>query len=253
MPRIMFLQPKDPTGYQIVVEQPTKPQKVVERKRSLGRRWPHPGKTILEEETESKEPTVWIKRRGGKLVYKSVRFEKEPIYKKLAATEPTPDGALAFVQKFGFLCSVARRERVEDIYNHIQTMQWLLNALRDDERVAINLWLKGFYWVEDSGDKEHPLKLGKGKARAPVRRGLQIGGDEVDRPQLKEDPPTLIEALYLQCLQDETGSKDSKLCRRPGCGNWFYYGPNTGRRSRAKYCSERCRVKHFVERKEQSK
>ncbi len=246
MPRISFLQPKDPTGYRIVVEPPTKPRKVVERKRSLGRGCPDPGKTLLE--GDGSKSTSWIVRNGVKLVYEYVRFEKEPIYKKLAATKPTPDGALAFVQKFGFLRSVGHHERVEEICNHIRTMQWLVNALRCDEREAINLWLAGYFLYEDSKGKSR-----LSSARPPVRPGLQIGGDEADRPQLQEAPPTLIEALYLQCLQDATGSKDSKLCRRPDCGTWFYYGPNTGKRSTAKYCSDGCRVKHFIERKEQSK
>ena len=227
MPRLTFLQPYDPKGYRIVVKQPKKP-----------------GKTLAEGAgLEPSEPTTWIVCHNvGKLDYARVMFEKEPIYKKLARTKPTPEGALAFVQKYGFLLSTSSRERVEDICNHIQTMQWLLKALKDDDRLSINLWLKGF----DPGDL-------KSLYREPVRRGLKIGTDESDRKQLWDSPPTLIEALYLQCLQDETGNKHSKLCLRPGCGNDFYYGPNTGRRSTAKYCSEGCRVKHFMERKENSK
>lgn len=250
MSRVTFLQPYDPMGYRIVVEPPTKPRKVAERKRPLGGRLPVPTKTILEEggSTEPPGPTVWIKRKGGKLNYRKVRFEKELIYKRLAATETTPDGALAFVEKFGFLRSVGHREKVTDICKHILTMQWLLNALRDDDRYAINIWLIGTEWYRDEKGK-----LLSRSARPPVRRGLRYGSDEDDRPQLEDAPLTLIEALYLQCLRDASGSKDYKLCRRPGCGTWFYFGPNTGKRSTAKYCSDRCRVTDFLQRKEQSR
>jgi hypothetical protein len=153
------------------------------------------------------------------------------------------------VSKFGLLRSDGRRERVADICDHIRTIRWLLDAAKGEEWDAINLWLKGFHLVAN-GERQ---RLRLSKSRVPIRREFLIGSDKNGRPRIEEAPPTLVEALYLQLLQDATGSKDAKLCRRPGCGEWFYYGPKTGRRSTGEYCSDGCRVKHFIEKKEQSK
>ena len=255
---IRFLQIHDPEGYRIDVEPAPVPKRrrPVRKWKLLGGKWeavnleePEPDKTLAEG-VGPVGPTTWIKRNSPyKLIRsKPVRFEKEPIFKKLARTEQTPEGALAFVQRYGFLSNAVRRERVEDICNHIQTMQWLVSALRNDERDAINFWLAGYHLYQ-GGDGKRRLS----KARTPVRRGLRIGEDEADRPQPQDWPPTFIEALFLQCILDGTGGKHSKLCLRPRCGNWFYYGPNTTRRSTAKYCTPGCRVKHFEMRKGGSK
>ncbi len=42
----------------------------------------------------------------------------------------------------------------------------------------------------------------------------------------------------------KTGGKQYKRCLRPGCGEYFYYGSKTRKRSTALYCTDTCQKAH---------
>jgi hypothetical protein len=61
-----------------------------------------------------------------------------------------------------------------------------------------------------------------------------------DPPQLFFQPRTLRDAVYLQFFEDLTTRANLRKCKRPGCGEWFKYGPGTLHRNTAQYCSPKC-------------
>lgn len=36
-----------------------------------------------------------------------------------------------------------------------------------------------------------------------------------------------------------------RLCKRPGCGEWFWYGGGTGRRKTAIFCTPKCQKAYY--------
>src|SRR5262249_4858922 len=60
--------------------------------------------------------------------------------------------------------------------------------------------------------------------------------------QLRLQPPTLLDAIWLQLGAALTSNAELKQCEQ--CGTWFEAGVGTGRRADAKFCSDRCQVKH---------
>ena len=71
-----------------------------------------------------------------------------------------------------------------------------------------------------------------------------LGHDDAGRPQLEFRPRTLVGFIYAQLIQDYTGGIHYKRCIRPGCGEFFYYGPTTRKRSTALYCNPTCQKAH---------
>jgi len=64
------------------------------------------------------------------------------------------------------------------------------------------------------------------------------------QPRLFFQPRDLLGAAYLQLMQDAAQGAILRLCARPGCGEWFYYGPGTKHRETALYHSPRCQKAH---------
>src|SRR5262249_35479431 len=59
-------------------------------------------------------------------------------------------------------------------------------------------------------------------------------------PQLRFLPSSLLDALWLQVVQELAGGATVRQCRH--CGRWFETGAGTGRRLDATFCSDQHRI-----------
>ncbi len=177
------------------------------------------GKTIAQG-----DPGQWIFRNSDQMRCDVDVMQIPALYGRLADNEPTAEGALAFVTKYGFLTNAANREPAEGICDQIKLMRHLL-ALRDDRNQdALDKWLN---------KNSKVIRL-----NAVIREG--------QCPRLFFEPERLSDAIYLQFFQDIESGANVRLCARPGCGEWFYFGPGTNppRRNTAIYCSPKCQKAH---------
>src|SRR5262249_24745568 len=60
--------------------------------------------------------------------------------------------------------------------------------------------------------------------------------------RMKLQPPSLLDAIWLQLGQAITSNADLRSCVH--CGNWFEAGGRSGRRADAKFCSDACRINY---------
>lgn len=167
-----------------------------------------------------------IVRNGGKLDCSSDRMKCAGLYRALAATPPTPEGALSFVCRYGFLQG-QDSEDVEHICNEIAVANYLLDHAEDRELLA--------RWLEENA------------------RAMRLTAT-ITKDGLFFRPVSLQSAIYLQFFEDLENGAQLRLCKRPGCETWFKYGPGTGKRNTAQYCSTKCEKAHNYERsKEKAK
>ena len=98
--------------------------------------------------------------------------------------------------------------------------------------------------------------------------GMQIGGigrlgavfdwrEGMELPELYYRPGSLLNAIYLQALQDASGGAELQRCDRPGCPKYFKVGPGTGRprlNRGVAYCNPTCQKAHaYMKKKGASK
>ena len=151
-------------------------------------------------------------------------MEVPALYERLAGSKPTEAGVLAFVSKFGFLRG-SKSESVKSICDEIKVLRGLIAAKESHDWKSLQSWMIGNSKVTRLHPKFEQSKDGK-------------------PPQLFFAPSTLRDAIYLQFFQDISTSSNLRLCKRPGCGEWFTFGPGTGRRETAEYCSPKCQKAH---------
>ena len=156
--------------------------------------------------------------RVGRALDKPVHSQAA-VYQQLAQTKPSTAGVLLFVAKYGCLVNT-EREAVAYFLRWRRAIKQLLAAKKRDDWTFARRWMAA---------NEHGLRL----------EGM-IGEDEDGRPQLEFRPVDLLSFIVAQLLQDWSNGATYKFCKRPGCGEYFYYGPGTKHRSTAEYCSPRC-------------
>jgi hypothetical protein len=160
-------------------------------------------------------PDAWVVSAGGDLVFSNA-LKSDGLCRELAAATPDARGALAFVERHGFLRASKGRERVADIVAAIRVGKSLVAARTRGDVAALQEWL------------------------ALNGKAIQVHAALGDDGTLFFQPKNLIDAVYLQFFAD--GDAAMKCCARPGCGNWFKFGPGTDppKRSTAIYCSRTC-------------
>jgi hypothetical protein len=165
-----------------------------------------------------------IKGRGGGLV-KCRPIDQDPgLYRRFARCTSV-DSLLAFVNKFGLLTvdgKTGDAEAVTTGLSHAETMSNALSATASGQLAAFltRHGQRGLAWSRLDVD----LWFNQRTRQAAFR--------------LK--PPTLINALWLQCGQAICG--DARLASCGYCGELFEAGPGTGRRNDAKFCSNEHRI-----------
>jgi hypothetical protein len=149
------------------------------------------------------------------------------IYHQLADCEANERGALHFVTKYGLLRS-QEREPLNDICNTIRVVRSLLKA-------------------RDAGDLDRLSKW-----MDENRKALRLHPD-FQHGALFFAPSSLFDAIFLQLFQDTASGAKIRLCARPACGEWFYYGPGTAHRSTAEYCTPKCQKAHTYDKSKGTK
>jgi hypothetical protein len=168
-----------------------------------------------------------IVRNGGE-VYKGDRLTIDGLYHRLADRRSTEKGALDFVRQFGFLKGESS-ESVEFICEQIKIFRHLISLKQSQKWGGIRYWL--------SRNSEF------------IRLNPELLAG--DPPEVFFRPSTLLDAIYLQFFEDLSSGANLRLCKRPGCREWFKYGPGTLHRNTAQYCSPKCQNAHkYAKRKE---
>jgi hypothetical protein len=160
-------------------------------------------------------------RNGGKLWPRPVLAPA--LYEKLAVYTANSKGALWFSNQFGLLGDNHDKMEVQHFCRVVGLVRRLIALAKKENWEKINEWLEALGMINFSG---------------------VIGYDEEGRPQLVYRPQSLDKFIFAQLIQDYTGGAKYKLCIRPGCGEYFYYGSGTGKRNTAAYCSAKCQKAH---------
>ena len=170
----------------------------------------------------------FVFEREGGAIWKDVN-KVAALYERLVSYRP-----LDFVNTYGLLSTDGETENVGYFLNQRRGLKYLLAAkVRDD-------WDYAKRWSQVN-------------PRASVLDAV-IGEDDKGRPQLEFRPRHLFGFIVAQLIQDWSGGAKYKFCKRPGCREWFYYGPGTDHRETAQYHSKKCNLAHAYQiRKEQSK
>jgi hypothetical protein len=105
-----------------------------------------------------------------------------------------------------------------------------------------------------------PVLPGWAYLQSVINEGLHYTADRVaaqmdwdpkrGRPVLGFAAPTLLAAAWLQLADAVSNDLTFSQCRE--CGVWLAVGPDAARPHR-RFCSDRCRVKHFRERQERAR
>ena len=210
------------------------------------------------EDPQEPEPTKFEDRRatlldggGGPLIVPNGGrlnridpFKFDGLYRRLAETPKSPEGALGFVRCFGFLHEAkAKDEPLFLTMEAIDSVRALLEVRRKQDWDWLARWLHTA--GQDSGLFVHG---GVGRIGVILRhdKGMQL-------PELHFRPGSLLGAIYVQFLMDVTGAVDLRKCRRPGCNEWFKYGPGTKHRDTARYHSAACQKSHAYMKQKESK
>ena len=211
MPKLSLEWPRDSGGYAFSYERPST--------------------SLLELDEPVGDP--WIRGLGGAINHYDC-MKLEGLYRRFAGYPANKKGALAFVKKHGFLKAKLpnSKEAVRTICDAIREMSLLLRAKDRGDWAALNSWLKK-----------------NRRSRDFIRVDpVLIGGSP---PQLFYQPASLRDAIFLQFFEDLSTGATLKHCKRPGCEEWFRFGPGTGHRSTAEYCSPKCQKAHdYAKRKE---
>lgn len=213
--------------------------------------WPRDesGYEILEvpEEVPSPEATLltgrlagtFIRPRGG-VVRKYRWLDHHPaLFREFADTPQTSEGVLDFANRFGLLFPDGAFEKqrdgseyLPDWFKHIQSFQAGIGFAEHGQRG----------W--DFAPAQFEVQVTKNVSVHLVKR------DERELPQLAMRPRSLIAAMWLQ-YGLWISTPNMKLRRCVYCSTWFTYGPGTGRRETARYCSPKCQKAHQYAKKKE--
>jgi hypothetical protein len=160
-----------------------------------------------------------IVRKKGDLGYYDP-FARDGLLHRLASCRKKAE-ALDFVHQHGLLM----RSDSEDLSNFFKEVKFA------HELVV----------AKDLDKSESLYKLMSFKSKAIRLKPVLLEGNP---PSLFFAPTTLVDAIYLQFFEEVATRANLKLCQRPGCGEWFKYGPGTLHRVTAQYCSPRCQKAH---------
>jgi hypothetical protein len=189
--------------------------------------------------------------RGGPK--RRMRLKDFPtLYLEFAKVQ-TPEALLQFVNRFGRL-TLDTAEKGQDGLE--------IRSAGDDARLVLGRakmlstsfemlrghmgnppkWEGGKFEYEAAG-----LKI-SGCIPLPAKLSAALAPDPMTGVwQLRLQPPTLLDAIWLQVGQAIVSKADLKQCNH--CGKWFEAGAASDRRRDAKFCSRECKIAfHSLER-----
>jgi hypothetical protein len=142
------------------------------------------------------------------------------LFLKLAASEPTVEGHLAFAKKYGLL-SDRKWEFISRWERDVQRMRKMVEMVGD----KTNWEIKHGRYVP----YEHPVSF--------TFRSVPNG--ETGEMTFNIVPKDLYAALELQCFSHRASGAQIRMCK--SCGSLFEAGGTSGARSHKTFCSDKCR------------
>ena len=185
-------------------------------------------------ETVAPHELLWIVGKSGQLDPYALPTTDFGVFREFAELSPGNEGIDDFASKYGLLV------------NPIAEPVILWNDVSGDMGTAVVEWQDGMRrgdlrntaaTINDRMDFR--LLHSRGADVVSVPRIELDGLSRALRPALRIRVPNLYQALWLQFAQ--TVSNDIALRHCDRCPAWFAYGPGTGRRKKARYCSDACR------------
>ena len=170
-----------------------------------------------------------------------------PIYSMFAKIKQ-PKELLEFVNKYGRLTpddAGDRGDKVKDILWNAEMISYALETLQG-QIGNLPRWSGGRF------EYKLPKSGGKVSGGIPLKGKLtaSLAPDPVTGVwQLRLQPPSLLDAIWLQFGQAITSNADLKSCDQ--CGKWFEAGAGSGRRADARFCSNKCRIEFNNQRRKQ--
>ena len=219
--------PLDPDGYRIVEKAP-RPRKKGQHVTLLEG---VPDPVLIAEKRERKPlaPIFADRLKVSRLLHQLAEVRVGDRRKPRSANR---EGALAFVKTYGFLREAHGPETVDFIVGEIEAAQAVLPLVQRKDARALQWWT-----LDNLGNIGLHPKF--------------IYFEDDDKSELFFGPNTLLDAIYLQALQDVSRNTEFEACDCPGCPEWFPVGPGTGRsrikrgaRRQHRYCSAACQKSH---------
>jgi hypothetical protein len=177
---------------------------------------------------------------GGKR--RSYRVKEFPKLYTIFAKVKTPEDVLGFVHKFGRLTLDDLGAQKGIIGDSVKSV------LSDAKMISLALGMLGPH-MGKMGKWEGPFEYDVPQIGGRVTGGIPLRGKLTaslsPNPvtgawELRLQPPTLLDAIWLQLGSDLTGNAALRACAQ--CGEWFEAGAGSGRRADAKFCSDHCRI-----------
>ncbi|MDP6781218.1 MAG: hypothetical protein QGH32_05635 [Alphaproteobacteria bacterium] len=170
---------------------------------------------------------ICIVPRGGRIDdYDPLKIDG--LYRQLAESDLTPEGALQFVSTFGIPIRSAIEDRRYPLHDFLEAVFLMRLVL---SHASAEVW--GEFARVVTGAVDSRFRGGRIEAHIALR-----ARNDGERPDVVLHPNDLWSAIWLQLATDITAGANLRSCAQ--CGIWFKYGPGTGRRSTAVYCSPKC-------------
>jgi hypothetical protein len=159
-------------------------------------------------------------------------IEHANLYLDFARLDGTPEQLLEFVHKVGFLEASPEKGKCESV-------QVWRSAIKD-----LNNKIKSTAAGNAIGQKfaAEGFRTRRPVTSVEVVLATALGG----RHSLVFAPRTLMQAMLLQFAQSVTSGASIAACQQ--CGTWFEVG-GEGKRTVARFCSDRCRNRFNYERR----
>jgi hypothetical protein len=176
---------------------------------------------------------------GKRLAYRPLE-EFDKLYNVFAKTAQNSEGLLDFVQKFGRLTVGPEGDDVRKVLADIEMISMVL-GMRPGGKFPKHK--QGVPFEYTASTAIGPVVVRAGGIPLPSKLRAWLAPDPTTGAwKLKLEPPSLLDAIWLQFGQAITSDADLRFCIQ--CGNPFEAGGQSGRRADAKFCSDECRVNY---------
>lgn len=184
---------------------------------------------------------IYVERRGGELRW--YRPLKERTLFREFASISNDQGLLDFACRYGLLSAADGSEELwADWTSNIAALKRVIVAIDEGRGNAVaQLFNEGIAPVNlgISHDKpEMMLPFTIERARQPTAR-IRIQARKGARATLQLEPPSLLQAIWLQVAGQITSGTEYKKCKQ--CPEWWPVGKGAYT-SRREFCSDKCRV-----------
>lgn len=159
------------------------------------------------------------------------------LFMELAGTEPTPNGAARFINRYGLPHSATD--------TGIGTPADLWAVLSDSK--AMKSGIRAWERLRETGDVKSLVRRVEGKLRRAAHLSVELRAVEGQSvPSMVLVPHTLLDAIWLQFAQAVAANHDFRRCDE--CLKWFEIAPGKGRPEK-RFCSNACSMRAYRKRR----